>query len=609
MKSKILQIKNTKDLLQKLLKERLDNSLLNLELKYQKDLKTLSLITNSSKDILNNLSELSENSVKNTEKTKNNIPKLHLEMNNNNLNKSQYNKTKTQRSKKDEFCIEFDSILKNKKQSNKKSIEKRQLSVNKKNNTIKTKVSFIKKKSICLDQSNITPNPMKKIKTFFNNINNTSYKNGKKFFKLKNTLNGNYSSSDVSKKKKIVKNLKERNNFTPNKISETNNKKKHKHNMSFNTNNNDIISRFSKKVLKTMTNFYNKKNKIVINNYINEFILDKDNDDINKKIEKNEQHLNSLCDSLLIDVNKDELLVNNSKIMLNDGNGNELVLRKISNNEDGGGAKNQKIFLYEKFKACIQYFIDYSTIKDVFILCQTKKEILKIVMNLKINNTKKINDQINLLLKTKNINNNNFSLSQKIKPFELNSTSMKAITALNSISKSNFLKSIMHYTEQRILNHNIIRKIILIFDIYFIALGKKNIINDFNGNNSKKLEYICDYFKNKKNKSIGNIIKNDLNGIKLDDFIINGLYEYSHNYINIINPGYYKRINKDIAIFVFLIKHLLDYVGITNIDKKDICSNNKNTEQRTILINKSRLNINNILLEKYNKFLKNVNNY
>ena len=205
MKSKILQIKNTKDLLQKLLKERLDNSLLNLELKYQKDLKTLSLITNSSKDILNNLSELSENSVKNTEKTKNNIPKLHLEMNNNNLNKSQYNKTKTQRSKKDEFCIEFDSILKNKKQSNKKSIEKRQLSVNKKNNTIKTKVSFIKKKSICLDQSNITPNPMKKIKTFFNNINNTSYKNGKKFFKLKNTLNGNYSSSDVSKKKRLSK--------------------------------------------------------------------------------------------------------------------------------------------------------------------------------------------------------------------------------------------------------------------------------------------------------------------------------------------------------------------------------------------------------------------
>ena len=606
MKLKILQIKNTKDLLQKLLKERLDNSLLNLELKYQKDLKTLSLITNSSKDILNNLSELSKNSVKNTEKTKNNIPKLHLVMNNNNLNKSQYNKTKTQRSKKDEFCIEIDSILKNKKHYHKKIIENRQLSINKKNNSIKTKVSFIKKNSVILDQSNITPNPMKKMKTFFNNISNTSYKKGKKFFKLNNTLNSNYSSSDVSKKKKIIKNLKERNNFTPNKINETNNKKKHKHNMSFNTNNNDIISKFSKKVFKTMTNFYNKKNKIVINNYINEFILDKDNDDINKKIEKNEQHLNSLCDSLLIDVNKDELLVNNSKIMLNDGN--ELVLRKISNNEDEGGVKNQKLFLYEKLKACIQYFIDYLTIMDVFILCQTKKEVLKIVMNLKINNTKKINDKINLLLKTKNIKYNNSSLSQKIKPFELNSTSMKAITALNSISKSNFLKSIMHYTEQRILNHKIIGKIILIFDIYFIALGKKNIINDFNGNNSKKLEYICDYFKNNKNKSIGTIIKNDLNGIKFDDCIINGLYEYSHNYINIINPGYYKRINKDIAIFVFLIKHLLDYVGITNIDKKDICSNNKNSEQRTILISKSRLNINNILLEKYNKFLKNVNN-
>jgi hypothetical protein len=57
MQSKRLE--NTKELLQKLLKKHLDSNLLNVELKNQKEFNTLLLINNSSKDIINNLSELS----------------------------------------------------------------------------------------------------------------------------------------------------------------------------------------------------------------------------------------------------------------------------------------------------------------------------------------------------------------------------------------------------------------------------------------------------------------------------------------------------------------------------------------------------------------------
>ena len=140
----------------------------------------------------------------------------------------------------------------------------------------------------------------------------------------------------------------------------------------------------------------------------------------------------------------------------------------------------------------------------------------------------------------------------------------------------------------------------MIFDIYFISIGKKNALNNLNSDNNKKIEYICNYFKNNKTKLIGNIIENDLKIKKFDDLIINNLYEYSKEYIDIINPNYYKKINKDIAIFVFVIKNILDFVGISFINNKE---ENKNNEQKVINIHKSRLNAKNIILDKFNQIL------
>jgi hypothetical protein len=45
------------------------------------------------------------------------------------------------------------------------------------------------------------------------------------------------------------------------------------------------------------------------------------------------------------------------------------------------------------------------------------------------------------------------------------------------------------------------------------------------------------------------------------------LYEWSHNKINIITPNYFQKINKDIAILVFIIRDLLECFGISQ-DKK-----------------------------------------
>ena len=622
MQSKNIQTNLTaKDILNKLLKEHLDNNLLNLEQKNQKEIDTLSLINNSYKEILNNLLHFSENSKNKTEnkeikeiKEKIPIPKLKLKINNNNLNKSQYIKNKTQRSKNVELFVGIDSILKNKKHYNKRNKEEPILTnVKNNNNEIKTKVSFNSKSAISRKELNITPDQIRRHKPFINNY--LSNKKGKSF--IRKSLTGNNSSLGIGKKKKSEKNYKcltERNgdinvHITPIKLNDKS-KKKYA-NISFNANITENKSKISKKGYKTAINFYTKKSKTLMNNSINEFKFDNSQILTEKKIIEKEKNL-KLCDSLLMAVNKDEILVNSKNILLNDDN--ELIFKKLSfTNEDGKRKNKNNKLLYDKFKSCIQYIINFLTIHDIFNICQTQKEVLKIVINLQIKKTKKSIDDISLFLKAKNINVNDSSLSKKLKPFELSIISIKAISTLNSISKANFIKSIMSYNEQKNINtninnnNNIIRKIILIFDIYFIALGKKKIINDFNDNNNKKIEHICYYFKNNKNKSIGVIIQNDLNGKKFDDFIINSLYEYSYKYINIINPSYFKQINKDIAIFVFLIKNILDYVGISTIESKGAGTHGKSSEQKMILINKSRLNIYNILLSKYNQILNKFN--
>ena len=599
-------ILKAKELLNKLLKEHLDKNLSKLEINNQKELKSISLIKITSKKLLKNVLQYSKISLTKDSKGKKmnkKISKLNIHINH---TKSQMNiNNKYQNSKKGEL----DSILKNRRYTNKRNREDSLSTLignNNTNNTLQSKVSFIDK-SKKKPTLTVTPVRLGKSKTFVSHT--TSTRREKPSFNK--TAYDNFSSIETGKLIKLRKKSSKKNLFEKYvKIKNINEKikklYKNNNNVSFNSSNNaENKSISNKKVCKTALNFYSKKSKNNFYKSVDSNTL-KDNNLKDKKIIDNENNLKTLCDSLLNDVIKDELLVNNSKIFIKENIGNETELRKISfssvNDKDKNEMNNN---YYDNLKICIQYILKFLNINEILSLAQTKKEILKIVMNIQIKNIIKSIDEINIIIKNKNININNSSISKRIKPFELNINSIKAISLLNSISKANFIKSIMAYKNQNIKNNNVIKKILLIFDIYFIALGKKKILNSFNGNNNK-IEYICNYFKNNKNKSIGTIIENDLNGRKFDDFIINSLYECSHEYIKIINPTYYKKLNKDIAILVFLIKNILDYVGLSYIESK-IQNNNKNNEQKIHLICKSRINVQNIVLNKYNNILNKYN--
>lgn len=613
----------TKELLSKLLRDQLENSISNLEINNQIEISTLSIMRNTSNEIINYLFQLQNNTdeIKEENKNSNQNSDNEISDNNSNANESQNNKN-------EEMFVEINSILKKKKYNNTRnrgesSENLENMNYNNNTNNPRLRVSFISNINNTQNKSelNITPDNIKRHKPFLNNyISNKKDRNYKS--KISNDINSNVDVKSAKKRKKndksfkaikIDKKNKNNRHSTPLTLKEKNKNNQDKNDSELNiSNNKNDKNKFVKKGYKTSINFYSKKkNKTYAGSSINDFSMDNISDN---KIIEDEKNLMSLCDSLLVDVNKDELLVSNSKLMQIDNLDDDLGLNKISfpNLNDFGKNNTNKNSFDEKLNSCIQYFIQFLSIKDILNLCQTKKKILKIVLDLQIKNTKKSIDEINSILKEKNIDINNIndiSQSKKVKPFEFNSNSLKSISYLNVISKTNFIKSIDNNYPQNVSNknnNNNISKIVLIFDIYFIALGRKKIINDMNGNNNLKIEYICNYFKNNKNKSIGSIIENELKGKKFDDVIINSLYEYSFKYANIINPNYYKKINKNIAILVFLIKNILDYAGIPHVDNNNNNSNKAN-EQKIILLNKSRLNANKAILEKYTEILNKFN--
>ena len=584
-------IEKVKELLNKILNENLDIRIKKLETNNKQELSMLSLLSTSSKDIINNISQYS-NKIKSPEKKKLKIPELKLD----NLNSNKSHKIN-----------ELEGILKNSKYKNKRNKDKPSSSIfDIDDYNSKTNVFF------CQKDLNGTPDHKIKSKPFMTQINNN--KNESKINKTFIKFDSNNEFNKKKKKKNKIKNdkcLTERSNNDPLKtplrlnlyrklcknseihnINSNINKSKNSNRLSLNLPlNNKKEMKIKKAVNKTSINFYEKANKNIESidkSLISRFNYESKTPEkkkVRKELMKHEKNLKSLCESMLVDVNKDELLVSHINL-------NEFF------NKTGERAKK----LESNFKYCIQYFLQFLTFNEIFKLCKTKKEILKIILNLLINQTEKSVDDINSILKKYNANNNKDLLfSKKLKPLELNSSSQKSISLLNSISKINFIKSIKSCIINNNINKNkIIKKIMLIFDLYFISIGKKNILNNLNSDYNKKIEYICNYFKNNKIKLLGKIIENDLKNKKFDDLIINNLYEYSKENIDEINPNYYKKINKDIAIFAFIIKNILDFVGISNIDNK---SDNKNNEQKCIIIHKSRLNAKNMLLDKLNQIL------
>ena len=232
-------------------------------------------------------------------------------------------------------------------------------------------------------------------------------------------------------------------------------------------------------------------------------------------------------------------------------------------------------------------------IKSFFNMIILNKMYFNLILKLLINKLENKNISINQYLTDLKSKNKSLNLKEeKIKAFEYNNSSIRALSFLNSITVDNFL------TEKKINFED--KNIKIIFDLYFIAIGKKKDVITCNYKNGFREKFVMNHFKNSNKKNIGNVIDDEMKQIKFTDEIINSLYEYSYNKLNVISPKIFQRVNKNITWFCYLIKNLFEYLGILNKDSKD----DKNIKQIYNVFS-SRLHINKELIKK----LKNMQDF
>ena len=252
---------------------------------------------------------------------------------------------------------------------------------------------------------------------------------------------------------------------------------------------------------------------------------------------------------------------------------------------------DDEMSLQEKFESNLDMISRYLDTRDIFNLMLVNKECFKNIINFLISKTEisieLLQDEIN---KLKDLNPTINFENLKKNPFKLSSNSKRAISLLNSSSGNNILKLNIDQLNKK--------EIILIYSLYFVAIGLKKDILILN--EKEKIEYMQSYFKRNciGQNIFGKFVENELNGKILDDKTISTIYNLSKKQLDIISPNYFQRINKDIAIFVFIIKDLLEQLGLLG-------SQFIKPEKEYILLN-SRLLANKAILDELNKIEENI---
>ena len=297
---------------------------------------------------------------------------------------------------------------------------------------------------------------------------------------------------------------------------------------------------------------------------------------------------------------------NNLEYLVGDASINFTLIEPDTKNENDDNNKtidlnisglSDQLSLEEKFQNHLDDVIRYSDNRDIYNLLLVNKECFKTIMNFLISKTEiKIDILEEEIFKIIEENKNSINIdinninNIKVGNFNFNANSSRAISLLNTLTVSSFLKIKDEFMKNK--------EIAVIFDIFFIAGGKNEIISI--ENMQKKWDYIFKFFEDYISKQqLGTFIEKTLNGKVFNANIINSLYKYSYKYLNIISPNHFQRINKDIAIMVFIIKDMLEHLAITTDIKI-------NPEKELILVN-SRLQSNKNILRKLNEINNKIN--
>ena len=374
-------------------------------------------------------------------------------------------------------------------------------------------------------------------------------------------INMNLNNNELTKKTSVELNNNSvnslNNNMPVNNIKTIVTEKVNNHNdISSNPNNNSHAN-----ISESTSKLNNKINNIIISNPKNNPVNFLDND-------------NEINFTLVEDSHTDE----------NENDLNKTIDLNIS-------GVSEHLSLEEKFETHLDEISRYLEMKDLCNLMLLNKECFTTIMNILISKTEItieiLEEEINRLKEAnKDIDFNKV----KISSFKFSSNSARAISLLNNSSGCNLIK----FNKGNSLN----KEIFLIFGIFFIAAGKQKEFLRLN-DEEEKIKYITNFFeKDIEKMSLGSLIEKEINGKLFDDNIISCLYRYSYKHINIISPNRFQKTNKDIAIFVFVVKNILEHIGA--LDQQNI------KPDKEYILYKARLKNNKYILEELNNFLDKI---
>ena len=529
---------NSKELLIKLLKEKLDSRIIKLEKRHKTHISIMKLTTGTIDEItewtVNANKQIREKLKKDKEKSTTQLKQTKLKPKNNiQMSSKTYTKTKTPLRMKTSkvFLIQEDTKkdLNRTSKSNKSFINKNMSSKTLGNRT--KSFSFINKE---------------KKKNKQNNLNILD--NGNEYLRRPSIISNKSSKSNkTSMTSKTPKNRKSIIKVSKNGITPVRRKTPFKKRNVIATENTEIHS---------MNNIKNLSTSQSKENYI------KSSEIINSKIDMHQKAMEELNMNMMESaIQKDDLLNNDDPLLIAPLTDSDFPNFKLSNSNTFKSTISEKetfIFNFEKNidDKLYKKISDYLSLIDLIQFKNISKNFNKLFFVYITNKLKE--DKIFFINKKKNLDENNIPENLSFKDFVISKGSTKAIKLLNEPSLNH-----LFYEDSPADNGRLI-----IYRIFFQLINHpyKYIPKDKKEEFWKKCK---NYFSNEIKGKTGELIQKALDDkmIDIEGDNLYKLYKLVENDLDKVYPTYYSKICGTTGLFSFFIKDILDFVGISNDEK------------------------------------------
>ena len=258
---------------------------------------------------------------------------------------------------------------------------------------------------------------------------------------------------------------------------------------------------------------------------------------------------------------------------------NSAYRRHKPNEHCNSNAKPKRVVLTEEDKALllnaykhkvntalsnnIENIICFLPVQDKYTFTKLTKQTMKAFFNVVAQRLQKqllpLQRRIDQLLYVNSMS----TLSAPIPQFTLSKSAFKAIDLLNQ--KAYYTK----FHEQRTPND----ETLLVYKVYFLLLNNNNkvieLISD-KGFDDKDVLWlkIREYFIwERKDLQLGQFVQSEIRNMDYSDKNVYSMKLFCKPYLSILNPLYYSKMCPTTGVFAFLVKEVLEYMGVVGAER------------------------------------------